>query len=139
MNNITWDLFLLDNQTIINYVTNQIYIIKASKCRQIQVSYLLNLIYEFEYPMAVNITKHNNIYHYIHLMHAGCQLFISIRRVQIIPSYKPRVEHLLLHTCSGNTDTLIHKSQLSWISSPLVLSMAMMVLWKRSTGFEEGL
>ena len=46
---------------------NQTYILQASKPRQIQVNYLLNLRYEFKYPMIVNITKYDDIY-YIHLM-----------------------------------------------------------------------
>ena len=62
--NITLDLSLLYNQIIIDYVTNQTYFLTASKCRQIQVNYLLNLSYEFKYPMTVNINKYHNILFY---------------------------------------------------------------------------
>ena len=40
---------------------NRTYILTASKCRQIQVNYLLNLRNEFKYPMAVNIIKYDDI------------------------------------------------------------------------------
>ena len=52
---------LLDNQIIINYVTNRTYILQASKRRQIQVNCLLNLRYEFKYPMTDNINKYDGI------------------------------------------------------------------------------
>ena len=49
------DLPLSYNRLLIDYVTNPTYIFKASKLRQIQVSCLLNLRYEFKYAMAVTI------------------------------------------------------------------------------------
>ena len=49
---VPFGFILLDNQILINYVTNQTYIFQASKHRQIQVNCFLNLKYEFKYPMT---------------------------------------------------------------------------------------
>ena len=74
---------LLDNQIIIDYVTNQTYIFTASKCWQIQVNLLLNLRYEFKYPMAVNITKLDDIllYTFNAQTHA---ILVHISRVNLV-------------------------------------------------------
>ena len=55
---------LLDNWIIIDYVANRTYILTASKTRQIQVNYLLNLRYGFKYPTTVNIIKYDDILFY---------------------------------------------------------------------------
>ena len=73
---------------------NRTYILTDSKRRQIKVKCLLNLSYEFKYPMTVNIIKYYDLLFYTC---AGCQSFISILRVQITHSSEARVEHLLLH------------------------------------------
>ena len=62
--NVTLDLSLIDNRIIIDYVMNRAYILTASKRQQIQVNYLLNLRYEFKYPMMVNIIKYDEILFY---------------------------------------------------------------------------
>ena len=46
---------------------------------------------------------------------------------------------LLTVVLYANTDALIHRSQLFCTPAPLVLSIAIIVLWKRSTGLEDGL
>ena len=55
---------LLDNQIIINYVTNRPYIPQVRKGWQTQVNCLLNLRYEFKYPVVVNITRYDDILFY---------------------------------------------------------------------------
>ena len=61
-----WFLFL-DNRIIIDYVANRTYILKASKTRQIQVNYLLNLRYAFNI-LRRSALLNTTIYYSIHLI-----------------------------------------------------------------------
>ena len=88
---------LLDNRIIIDFVTNRTYILTASKRRQIQVNYLLNLRYKFKYPMAVKMIKYNDILFYIFNAQAVNHLS-PYAGVQITTSLEAHVEHLLLHS-----------------------------------------
>ena len=53
------DLSFTYNRSLIDYVTNQIYIFKASNIRLIQMNYLFYAKTEYLYQLAVN-----NIYRY---------------------------------------------------------------------------
>ena len=61
---------LLDNRIIIEYVCNRSYIFTASKIRQLQINYLLNLRYTFKYPKTVDIIKYDKILFYTFDMQA---------------------------------------------------------------------
>ena len=96
---------VLDNRIIINYVMNRTYILQASKPRPIQVNCLLNLRYEFKYPMAINITRYNDILLYTfnaqavnHSPYAGFRFnYVKMK----ILSFQSRTNTLRLSSLKG--------------------------------------
>ena len=85
----------LDNRITIDYVANPTYILTASKTQQIQVNFLLNLIYAFKYLTTVNIIKYDDLLFYTFYMQA-VNLLSSYAGFRL-PPLGTCVEYLLLN------------------------------------------
>ena len=106
---------LLDNQIIIDYVKNRTYILQASKRRQIQLNCLLNLRYEFKYPMSVNITRYDDIL----LFTFNAQ---AVNHLSPITGFRFNYLKMMIQSFQSCTNPLCRSSLKGWVQRSAFLA-----------------